>query len=63
MENEGCSNCLGCLLCIYLAISELMAAVFFREYCLTDSIARILFIDPFLAEIKGLLWFVFIWQY
>lgn len=38
-----------------------MSVIFFIEYCRTDSIVEIIFIDAILSEIKGLLWILFIW--
>lgn len=52
---------LGCLIGLYLAISQFAALVFFIGYCRTDSIFDIIFLDSFLSEIKGLLWIFFIW--
>ena len=47
--------------CIYFIIAEIMAVVFFIQYCKTDSLGEIIFIDSFLSELKGLLWVIFIW--
>lgn len=51
---------IGYLFGIYFIIAEIMAIVFFIQYCKTDSIAEIIFIDTFLSELKGLLWIIFI---
>lgn len=52
----------GILLWIYGIISQIMTIVFFVQYCKADdSLLKIIFIDPLLAEIKGLLWIFFIW--
>ena len=51
----------GILIWLYAIASQIMALVFFIEYCKSDSFAEILFIDSWLSEIKGLLWIFFIW--
>ena len=49
------------LLGLYLLVAEIMAIAFFIDYCKCgDSFLQIVFIDSFLAEIKGLLWIFFI---
>lgn len=55
------SGVLGCLMYLYLIISQIATIVFFIGYCRTDSILEIIFIDSILSEIKGLLWIFFIW--
>ncbi len=60
MEDES-SAIGGCLMGAYGIISQIMALVFFIEYCKTDSIIEIILIDSWLAEIKGILWIFFIW--
>ena len=59
--NDSISTVTGVLLWIYGIISQLMTLVFFIQYCKTDSIFEIIFIDSWLSEIKGLLWIFFIW--
>ena len=54
-------NILGFLYAIYLIMSHIMTVVFFIQYCRTDSLLEIIFIDSFLSEFKGLLWIIFIW--
>ena len=54
-------NILGFLYAIYLIMSQIMTVVFFIQYCRTDSLLEIIFIDSFLFEFKGLLWIIFIW--
>lgn len=54
-------NILGFLYAIYLIMSQIMSVVFFIQYCRTDSLLEIIFIDSFLSEFKGLLWIIFIW--
>ena len=49
-------NILGFLYAIYLIMSQIMTVVFFIQYCRTDSLLEIIFIDSFLSEFKGLLW-------
>lgn len=52
---------IGVLVGIYLLIAEIMAIVFFIDFCKSgDSFLQIVFIDTFLAELKGLLWIFFI---
>lgn len=60
-RNDDGSSTLGCLVGLYLIISQIMSVIFFIEYCRTDSIVEIIFIDVILSEIKGLLWILFIW--
>ena len=52
---------IGFLIGAYVFVSQIMALVFFIDYCKTDSFAQIVFIDSWLAEIKGILWIFFIW--
>lgn len=52
---------LGILLWGYGIISQIMSLVFFIQYCKTDSLLEIIFIDSILSEIKGFLWIFFIW--
>ena len=59
-KNSG-SNFLGILMWLYGIISQIMAIVFFVQYCKQDSIVEIIFIDSILSEIKGILWIFFIW--
>lgn len=54
-------NILGFLYAIYLIMSQIMTVVFFIQYCRTDSLLEIIFIDSFLSEFRGLLWIIFIW--
>lgn len=60
-ENNALENVLGCLLGLYFFISQIATVIFFIEYCRTDSILEIIFLDTFISEIKGLLWIFFIW--
>ena len=55
-SNNALSNIGGCLLYLYGIISQIMTIVFFIEYCRTDSILEIIFIDGIISEAKGLLW-------
>lgn len=50
----------GCLMSLYLLISQIATIVFFIGYCRTDSILEIIFLDNLLSEFKGLLWIFFI---
>lgn len=54
-------NIIGFMYAIYLIMSQIMTVVFFIQYCRTDSLLEIIFIDSFLSEFKGLLWIIFIW--
>jgi hydrogenase-4 membrane subunit HyfE len=46
----------------YILMSQIMTVVFMVGYCKSDdSIAKIIFIDTWLAELKGWLWIFFIW--
>jgi hypothetical protein len=51
---------IGILIWIYGFISQIMTLVFFVEFCKTDSLLQILFIDTWLSELKGLFWIFFI---
>ena len=43
-------------------MSQIMTVVFMVQFCQSDdSIARIIFVDTWLAELKGWLWIFFIW--
>lgn len=59
-ENKA-SGVLGCMMSLYLLVSQIATIVFFIGYCRTDSLLEIIFIDSILSEIKGLLWIFFIW--
>ena len=46
----------------YIVMSQIMTVVFMVQFCQSeDSIARIIFVDTWLAELKGWLWIFFIW--
>lgn len=46
----------------YILMSQIMTVVFMVGYCKSDdSIAKIIIIDTWLAELKGWLWIFFIW--
>ena len=52
---------LGIIIGLYILVSQIMTVVFFVEYCKSgDSLLKIILIDPFLSELKGLLWIFFI---
>lgn len=55
------STIVAVLLWLYVITSQVMTLVFFIQYCKTDTILEIIFIDSWLSEIKGLLWIFFIW--
>ena len=46
-------NILGFLYAIYLIMSQIMTVVFFIQYCRTDSLLEIIFIDSFLSDGKN----------
>ena len=48
------------VLWLYIVISQIMTVVFWWEMMLEDNIFATIFIDPFIAEIKGVLWPFFI---
>ena len=54
-------NILSFLWIVYIIMSQIMTIVFLVQYCRTDSLLEIIFIDSFLSEFKGLLWIIFIW--
>ncbi len=61
-NNNSGANFLGLLMWIYGIVSQIMAIVFFVQYCRKDdSIVEIILIDSVLSELKGLLWIFFIW--
>ena len=45
---------------LYIVISQIMTVVFWWEMMLEDNVIATIFIDPFIAEIKGVLWPFFI---
>lgn len=49
------------LIGLYVLTSQIMNIYFWWQYAKEDKFLTALFIDPFLAEIKGLLWIFFIW--
>ena len=51
----------GIRIWLYGIISQIMALVFFIQYCRKDSLLEIIFLDSWLSEIKGILWIFFIW--
>ena len=61
-EHNIGSTILGFLVWVYMIVSQIMAIVFFIQYCRIDSLLKIIFIDTWLSEIKGLLWILVIWQ-
>lgn len=44
----------------YMLISQLMTFIFWLDMMLEHNIIAVIFIDPFIAELKGLLWPFFI---
>lgn len=45
---------------IYVFVAQIMAGVFFIEYCQQNSIIRSLFLGPIISEFKGLLWPIYL---
>lgn len=61
-KNSVWETILGFLAGAYILMSQIMTVVFMVGYCKSDdSIARIIFFDTWLAELKGWLWIFFIW--
>lgn len=60
-QDDKSSKIFGYLFFLYFLISQIMTVVFFVQYCKTDSLIEIIFIDAILSEFKGLLWIFFIW--
>ena len=58
--NDTISTITGFLMWAYGFISQIMALVFFIQYCKEDPILEIMFIDSWISEIKGILWIFFI---
>ena len=44
----------------YMLISQIMTFIFWLDMMLEHNIIAVIFIDPFIAELKGLLWPFFI---
>lgn len=45
---------------LYMIVSQIMTVIFWLEMMLEDNIIAVIFIDPFIAELKGLFWPFFI---
>lgn len=60
-NNSFKGNIWGMLIWLYVLISQIMTIYFWWQYAKEDNFLTALFIDPFLAEFKGLLWIFFIW--
>lgn len=45
---------------LYIIVSQIMTVIFWLEMMLEDNIIAVIFIDPFIAELKGLFWPFFI---
>lgn len=60
-RDDSGSNIWGIIFGIYMLISQIMTVIFWIRYCKADdSILELIFIDPIISEIKGLLWIFFI---
>lgn len=61
-EEKGWEKILQFIIVAYIVMSQIMTVVFMVQFCQSDdSIARIIFVDTWLAELKGWLWIFFIW--
>lgn len=61
-EEKGWEKFLQFIVVAYIVISQIMTVVFMVQFCQSDdSIARIIFVDTWLAELKGWLWIFYIW--
>ena len=58
-ENEG-GSVWGGLFIFYMAISQIMAMFYWYEYAQDHGFLASVFIGPFVGEIKGLFWIIFI---
>lgn len=60
-NNNILGNVTGCLLYLYGVLSQIMALYFWWQMAKEDNFIITILVDPFIAEIKGLLWIFFIW--
>lgn len=54
------NNFMSIIAGLYTIVSQIMSFVFFVQYCRTDSMFEIIFIDSWLSELKGIFWIFFI---
>ena len=47
---------------LFIAVSQVVAVYYFVQLCHEESSYVKFIIDPFIAEIKGFLWPVFLWM-
>jgi hypothetical protein len=59
--NERTTNVLSVIGYIYLIISQIMTIYFWWQYAHEHGFWGSIFIAPFVAEFKGILWVFFIW--
>lgn len=59
-ENSTLSTIVGGLLGLYALSTQIMAVYFWWKLMKEDSFIMAIFIDPFIAEFKGILWPFFI---
>lgn len=59
-DNSFLSGILGLLLGLYILSTQIMAIYFWWRYLKEDNFVVAMFIDPFLAELKGIVWPFFI---
>lgn len=50
----------GLVIQLYILVSQIMALIFLWKMIKEDSFVMAMFIDPFIAELKGILWPFFI---
>lgn len=60
-NNDSFSEILMPIAYIYLFISQIMTLYFWWEWAQDHNFINSLLIGPIVAEIKGLLWILFIW--
>lgn len=54
-------NIMTVLVVIYIILSQVFSVIFFIDYVKeTESILKIVFLGPIIAELKGILWIFFI---
>jgi len=47
---------------LYIAIAQVVAIYYFIQICREESSWVKFIMDPFIAEVKGMLWPVFLWM-
>lgn len=59
-ENNTLLTILGAIMWLYGISTQIMAVYFWWQYLKEDGFLMGMFIDPFIAEFKGILWPFFI---